>query len=218
MPPKQERKNTKQQNEDTVTPWYLLPFQCIEYLFYAWLLLVLLESLGDLWGWTVGEHAKTVFFAQLTLLQDDFPELTQQIINQVLAIFDYAQILTSIEFIGVFTSFKPYWNGVVFATIALLARVIMLGSFYPIFLLALFVGLFDGLVVRQRRIAHLDREHVTIHYHSKRLLQKFMLYTGLAWLVLPGLWPIHPIWLLLPCAVIVGMITRLMVSSYKKYL
>ncbi|MCR4535538.1 DUF4400 domain-containing protein [Shewanella xiamenensis] len=218
MSPKQEQKNTQQRNKDTATPWYLLPFQCVEYLFYAWLLLVTLESLGHLWGWIVGEHAKTVFFAQLALLQDDFPELTQQIINQVLSIFDHAQILTSIEFIGFFASFKPYWDGMVFATIALLARVIMLGSFYPIFLLALFVGLFDGLVVRQRRIAHLDREHVTIHYHSKRLLQKFMLYTGLAWLVLPGLWPIHPIWLLLPSAVIVGVITRLMVSSYKKYL
>lgn len=218
MPPKQEPKSTKQQNENTATSWYLLPFQCIGYLFYAWLLLVIVESLGDFWGWTVGEHAKTVFFAQLTLLQEDFPELTQQIINQILAIFDYAQILTSIEFIGSFAPFKSYWDGMVFATIALLARVIMLSSFYPIFLLALFVGLFDGLVVRQRRIAHLDREHVTIHYHSKRLLQKFMLYTGLAWLVLPGLWPIHPIWLLLPSAVIVGVITRLMVSSYKKYL
>ena len=220
MPSKspQNPKETKKTQSEQTTPWYWFPFSCIEYLFYAWMLLIIVEWAGPLWDWTVGKHANEVFFAQLALLKADFPGLTQNIIHHVLFMFNYAQTLTSIEFVGFLAPAAPYWEGLVFVTIALAARVIMFASFYPIFLLALFVGLFDGLIVRQRRIAHLDREHVTIHYHSKRLLPTFMLISGITWLVLPGLWPIHPVWILLPSAIIVGAMMRMVVSSYKKYL
>ncbi|GIU42869.1 hypothetical protein TUM4438_10430 [Shewanella sairae] len=219
MPPKSTKKDEPAQSKKSQpTPWYLWPFQCVEYFFYAWLLLIIVEWTGHLWGWTVGEHARSVFFAQLALLQDDFPGLTQEVINYVLLIFEKAQMITNIEFVGFFAPLAPFWEGAVFATIALIARLIILASFYQIFLLALFVGFFDGLVVRQRRIAHLDREHVTIYYHSKRLLSVSMLLSGLAWLVLPGLWVIHPIWILLPSAIGVGILSRVVVSHYKKYL
>ncbi|WP_394230502.1 DUF4400 domain-containing protein [Shewanella colwelliana] len=219
MPPNKNNKEQPNQNNKAVsTPWYFLPFKGVEYLFYAGILLVLCEWLGPFWGWTVGEHAQAVFFAQLSLLQDDFPALTQYVINQILYIFEFAKGLTNIEFVGMFAPFAPYWEGLVFTTMALIARIIMLTSFYPIFVLALFVGVFDGLVVRQRRIAHLDREHATIHYHSKQILPGLFLLTGVGWLVVPGLWPVHPIWILLPGAVLVGVVARMIVASYKKYL
>ncbi|WP_394168075.1 DUF4400 domain-containing protein, partial [Photobacterium piscicola] len=72
--------------------------------------------------------------------------------------------------------------------------------------------------VRQRRIAQLDREHVTIHYHSKRGLPLIVGGAGVIWLILPGLWPMHPLVVLLPSAVISGVIMRITVGSYKKYL
>ncbi|WP_305840116.1 DUF4400 domain-containing protein [Photobacterium leiognathi] len=200
------------------TAWYWWPFLCIEYLFYSWCILLLAEWFGHYWGWTVGEHAKATFFSQLALLQDDFPQLTQQIIDHVLIMFEWAAVLASIEFVGVFSAITPYWQGMVFVTLALIARIIMLISFYPLFLLALFMGLFDGLVVRQRRIAQLDREHVTVHYHSKRGLPWIVGGAGIVWLILPGLWPMHPLVVLLPCAMMSGVMMRIVIASYKKYL
>ena len=216
MAPRDNKQQAPVQKQKTA--WYWWPFLCVEYLLYSWCFLVLAEWFGHYWGWTVGEHAKATFFSQLALLQDDFPELTQHIIDQVLIIFTTAEQWAMIEFVGVFAPITPYWQGMVFVTLALIARMIMLVSFYPLFLLALFVGLFDGLIVRQRRIAQLDREHVTIHYHSKRGLPFIVGGAGVIWLILPGLWPMHPLVVLLPSAVISGVMMRIAVGSYKKYL
>lgn len=217
MPPN-KKKEDKKASPQPPTPWYLWPFQCLYYTLNAWIVLVLVEWLGPWWGWSRGEHAKSVFFEQLALLQGDFPNVAQQIIDSILEVFAAASWLTEVRFTGVFTFVEPFWLGLVYATLALLARIVMLGAFYPTFLLALFVGVFDGLVVRQRRIAHVDREHATIHFYSKKLLAGLLLMTGGLWLIIPGLWPVHPVWMLLPGAVATGIIARMMVGSYKKYL
>ena len=76
----------------------------------------------------------------------------------------------------------------------------------------------EGLMVRQRRIAHFGRETVTMNYHAKLLLGPLGFYATLIWLIIPGIWPVHPAWILLPFAIVMGLTVRLFVSSYKKFL
>ena len=130
----------------------------------------------------------------------------------------HAQALLSIEFDGVLSFATTYWHGVVYVTLALLARMAMLALSWPLFILACFLGAFDGLIARQRRTAFVGRETETAHYYARKALPVITALTGYVWLLLPGLWPLSPTWLLLPGAIMIGLLVRTSVASYKKYL
>lgn len=218
MPAQSKQKKQDTNKEVKHTPWYWLPFKGIEGILMIWLVLIIAEWCGPFWGWTVGQHAKDTLLIQVALLDGDHPGLAQQVTYYILRIFEQCQALIDVEFTGWFSGLTPYWQGVVYVSLALVARVVILMGFYPVFLLALFVGLFDGLVVRQRRIAHVERETVTVNYYSRRMLPHTLVWAGSLWLIIPGLFPLHPVWLLLPSAIVSGMMMRIAVSSYKKFL
>ncbi|MBL1422454.1 MAG: DUF4400 domain-containing protein [Alphaproteobacteria bacterium] len=201
-----------------ITPWYWLPFKGLEILLWVWLTLVVLEWSSALWGWQVGIHAQDILYAQINLFEQDYPSANQTLMSILLQLLDEVDGMMSIQFTGFFAAVMPYWQGLVFSTLALLTRILMLLGFYPVFLLAMFVGGFDGLMVRQRRIAHFGRETVTMNYHAKLLLGPLGFYATLIWLIIPGIWPVHPAWILLPFAIVMGLTVRLFVASYKKFL
>ena len=218
MPAQSKKKNQDTDKDVKKTPWYWLPFKGIESVFLIWLVLIIAEWFGPCWGWTVGKHAEETLLMQIALLDEDYPGLAQQVTHYILLIFEQCQALISLEFTGMFAGLTPYWQGTVYVSLALIARIVILIGFYPVFLLALFVGLFDGLVVRQRRIVHLERETVTVNYYSRRILPHTLFWAGSFWLIIPGLFPLHPVWMLLPSAIFSGVMMRVAVASYKKFL
>ena len=214
------RNNSRTQTPDkpTKTPWYALPFKAIESLFWVWLALIVMEWSGPLWGWQVGAHAAEVLYAQIALFEQDYPNANRTLMGILLQLLNEVDGVISIEFTGFFAPAMAYWQGVVFTTLALITRLLMLFGFYPVFLLAMFVGGFDGLMVRQRRIAHFERESGTLNYYAKQLLGPLGFYASLIWLIIPGIWPLHPAWILLPFAVLMGLTVRMFTASYKKFL
>ncbi|MEZ9025169.1 DUF4400 domain-containing protein [Vibrio sp. 10N.222.54.A1] len=200
------------------TPWYGLPFVALGHLFWIWVLLILIEWVAPLWGQVTGQHAKTVLVEHITLLQSDQPHLAAKVMGLVNALSQRIETLLSIEFDGALAFANVYWHGVVYVTLALFVRVALLFFSWPLFLLASFLGAFDGLISRQRRTAFVGRETETTHYYARRAVSMTMIGAGYLWLFIPGVWPLSPTLVLLPAAGMTGLLVRTSVASYKKYL
>lgn len=206
----------KNETREPPTPWYGWPFVALGHLFWIWLLLVLIEWLCP-W-WIVGEHARSLFWAQIQSLDTHLPGSNDKLLPMVNHYLTYVTPALNIEFQGAFGFLKPYWQGVVFVTLSLLMRVLVLVYCYPLFLLACFLGAFDGLVIRQRRVAFVARESETTHFYSRKALPLLTIALGYVWLALPGVMPVPASVLLLPGAVLIGVLVRVACASYKKYL
>lgn len=200
------------------TPWYGLPFVALGHLFWIWAGLILFEWFGPLWQASIGVHAKQVFMTELALLRTDQPGVVERVMHLLAWCIDAITPLLSISFDGIFTFAQIYWQGMVYVSLALFIRMALLCFCWPLFLLALFLGAFDGLVARQRRTAFMGRETETTHYYSRKLLPSVVIATSYLWLFLPGVWAVSPMWMLLPGAGLTGLLVRSVVASYKKYL
>uniref|UniRef100_UPI00261E67CF DUF4400 domain-containing protein n=1 Tax=uncultured Vibrio sp. TaxID=114054 RepID=UPI00261E67CF len=146
------------------------------------------------------------------------PDLAVKVMGLVNALAERTSALLSLEFHGVLAFATAYWHGVVYVTLALFVRVALLFLSWPLFLLAIFLGAFDGLVSRQRRTAFMGRETETTHYYARRSVFITMMVAGYLWLFIPGIWSVSPIFFLLPAAAVTGLLVRASVASYKKYL
>ncbi|NOI26655.1 DUF4400 domain-containing protein [Vibrio mediterranei] len=205
-----------QTQSESPTPWYGWPFVALSHLFWMWCLLLLMEWLWP-W-WQVGEHAKSLFFTQLDSLHTEVPGSTQRLTPFIMQWSEHIKPWVTMSFQGWLVFIEPYWQGAVYVTLSLAVRVLILFYCYPLFLLACFLGAFDGLVTRQRRVAFVARETETLHFYSRKLLPIIMIGLSYLWLFVPGLVVMPASWLLLPGAVCIGLLVRLVVASYKKYL
>ena len=213
----------KQEAQKTPSPreplrWYQWPFAALGHLFTIWILLILFEWLGGWWGNTVGEHAKMTMLLQLDALQADFPEALNRLLPWLSTFMSQFSDALSLTFTGSFSALTPYWHGVVYVTLALLARIALLIFAYPLFLMAVCLGVFDGLVVRQQRIATIARETETVHYYTYRALPWAVMGCSYLWLFVPGIVHVPPSLILIPGVVTTGLLVQQAVASYKKYL
>ncbi len=199
------------------TPWYGWPFVAIGHLFSIWCLLVGIEWLCPLWGEVTGEHARALFLSQLDALHVELPGSVERLVLLLSQWMNQLMPALTLEFTGFFAFLTPYWHGVVYVTLSLAARVLVLFYCYPLFLLACFLGLFDGLVVRQRRKAFVDRETETKHFYSRKLLPWVGMGSSYLWLIVPGFIVLPPTLLLLPGAILTGLLVRMVSATYKKY-
>ncbi len=204
----------KKDVRDEPTPWYGLPFVALGHLFWIWLGLIAFEWIG----FDVGVHAKRVFITELTLLQADHSQLYGRLMHWLAMGIKALTPLLTLSFDGAFAFLQVYWQGAVYVSLALFLRVLLLGFCWPLFLLAVFLGAFDGLVSRQRRTAFMGRETETLHYYSRKWLPMVVIATSYLWLFIPGVWAVSPMWMLLPGAALTGVLVRSSVASYKKYL
>ncbi|GLO64058.1 hypothetical protein MACH09_45660 [Vibrio sp. MACH09] len=214
----QNKQDTQPKKTPTPLKWYQWPFAAIGHLLGIWCLLILFEWTVFLWGASVGEHAKEILFTQLSLMQNDYPGILNRFLPHLAWIIEQCNSLLALEFHGFFSVLTPYWHGVVYVTLALLARIALLIYAYPLFILAMFLGMFDGLVVRQRRTAFVARETETVHFYVKKTLPWVVMGSGYLWLFIPGIIAVPPSLLLLPGAILTGLLVQNMFASYKKFL
>ncbi|EGQ8533374.1 DUF4400 domain-containing protein [Vibrio parahaemolyticus] len=200
------------------TPWYGLPFVALGHLFWIWVLLVIVEWASPLWGSVTGLHAKQVFLQGLASLNTEQPDIAGKLMQLLKSSMETLAPMLTAHFSGALAFFEPYWHGVVYVTLSLFARVALLLYSWPLFLLACFLGMLDGLIVRQRRTAFMGRETETRHFYSRKALPWAMIITGYVWLLVPGIWPVSPVWMLLPGVMLTGVLVRSTFASYKKYL
>ena len=86
----------------------------------------------------------------------------------------------------------------------------------PVFLLFSLVGLVDGLVQRDLRRWGGGRESSYLYHYAKNSVWMFMLSAWVSYLALPV--SVHPVFIVLPFAILFGISISVTASTFKKYL
>ncbi|QIQ22164.1 TIGR03747 family integrating conjugative element membrane protein [Zophobihabitans entericus] len=115
-----------------------------------------------------------------------------------------------------FNSVHDYSVAAAFTAMTFLVRVLVLCLSIPLFILALFVGLIDGLVRRDIRKFSAGRESGFIYHRAKSLLMPILTLPWVIYLALPI--SVSPLWILLPSATLLSIVMNIAVGSFKKYL
>ena len=111
---------------------------------------------------------------------------------------------------------ENYGLAAIYAALTFLARVLILTLSLPLFLMAVFTGLVDGLVRRDLRRFGAGRESGFIYHRAKMLILPLIV---LPWIIYPALpMTVSPVIILLPSAAALGLVVSISAGSFKKYL
>jgi len=111
---------------------------------------------------------------------------------------------------------EGYLIAAAFTTLTFLVRLLVLMLALPLFLMAAFVGFVDGLVRRDVRRFGAGRESGFLYHRAKAALVPLTMLPWVVYLALPV--SLHPLLILLPSAVLLGLAVNLTAGSFKKYL
>ena len=111
---------------------------------------------------------------------------------------------------------ESYLIAAAFTVLVFIVRVLVLVLTLPLFLLAAFVGLVDGLVRRDIRRMGAGRESGFIYHRAKASLMPLAVLPWITYLALPV--SLSPLWILLPSAILLGVAVDIAAGSFKKYL
>ncbi|MFB1118462.1 TIGR03747 family integrating conjugative element membrane protein [Dickeya dadantii] len=111
---------------------------------------------------------------------------------------------------------ENYLIAAAFTTLTFMVRLLVLVLTLPLILMAVFVGLVDGLVRRDVRRFGSGRESGFIYHRAKAALLPLAMLPWVTYLALPI--SVHPLLILLPGAALLGFAVALTASSFKKYL
>ncbi|WP_397453211.1 TIGR03747 family integrating conjugative element membrane protein [Pseudomonas sp. NA-150] len=111
---------------------------------------------------------------------------------------------------------EDYGLAAVYTVLTFLARLVILTLTTPLFLMAAFTGVVDGLVRRDLRRFGAGRESGFIYHRAKMLIVPLMVAPWVIYLALPI--SISPVLILLPCAAALGLVVTITMGSFKKYL
>ncbi|MBV2205731.1 MAG: TIGR03747 family integrating conjugative element membrane protein [Pseudomonas sp.] len=111
---------------------------------------------------------------------------------------------------------ESYLIAAAFTTLTFMVRLLVLVLTLPLFLLAAFVGLVDGLVRRDVRKFGAGRETSFVYHRAKAALMPLAVLPWIIYLTLPI--SVHPLLVLLPCASLLGVVVCITASTFKKHL
>lgn len=111
---------------------------------------------------------------------------------------------------------ERYLIAAAFTILTFMVRLLVLMLTLPLFLLAAFVGLVDGLVRRDIRKFGAGRESGFIYHRAKASLMPLAVLPWILYLTLPI--SVHPLLVLLPSAALLGLAVNITAASFKKYL
>ncbi|WP_413728312.1 TIGR03747 family integrating conjugative element membrane protein [Sodalis sp. RH19] len=97
-----------------------------------------------------------------------------------------------------------------------LVRLLVLCLTLPLFVMATFVGFVDGLVRRDVRRFSAGRESGFVYHRVRASLRPLTVLPWVTYLAMPV--SIHPLLILLPCAIALSIATAVTASTFKKYL
>lgn len=111
---------------------------------------------------------------------------------------------------------ENYLIAAAFTILTFMVRLLVLVLTLPLFLLAAFVGMVDGLVRRDIRKFGAGRESGFIYHRAKASLMPLAVLPWIIYLTLPV--SVHPLLVLLPSAALLGLAVNITAASFKKYL
>lgn len=103
-----------------------------------------------------------------------------------------------------------------FTLLTFLVRIMVLCLTLPLFILATLVGLVDGLVRRDVRRFGSGRESSFVFHRAKACITPLAVLPWVVYLALPV--SVHPLWILLPGAILLSIAVNITAASFKKYL
>jgi len=121
------------------------------------------------------------------------------------------------QFLGrVYVYVEDYGLAAVYTCLTFLTRMVILVLTTPLFLMAAFTGMVDGLVRRDLRRFGAGRESGFIYHRAKMMIVPLLVAPWVIYLALPV--SLSPVLILLPCAVALGLAVSITAGSFKKYL
>ncbi len=207
----------------------LLPGVLVGFCLGAWMLAIALEWLGDAFFWrnTCASHSGQVLqttwqwwrgyagaaawlVEDLTLisgkLQQGIAALVQSLNGQS-GLF-WTETVTMVIRCALLSAGN--------VTLTFLLRLAILLQALPLFALIITIGLIDGLVRRDLRRFGAGHESGFVYHHARRMIGSSLVATGLVWLTVPVI--LEPEYILMPGAVLIGLVASMSVGTFKKYL
>jgi integrating conjugative element membrane protein (TIGR03747 family) len=117
---------------------------------------------------------------------------------------------------AMYSQVEVYALAAAYTTLTFVVRVLVLCLTVPLFATAAFVGLVDGLVRRDIRRFGAGRESGFIYHRARASILPLTLLPWAAYLAMPV--SVHPLFILLPCAVLLSIALNVTAGSFKKYL
>lgn len=111
---------------------------------------------------------------------------------------------------------ETYLIAAAFTTLTFIIRLLVLTLTIPLFVMASFVGLVDGLVRRDIRKFEAGRESSFLYHRVKASIVPLAVFPWIIYLTLPV--SIHPLFIFLPGAALLGFVMSMTAGSFKKYL
>jgi integrating conjugative element membrane protein (TIGR03747 family) len=116
----------------------------------------------------------------------------------------------------VLIKFQDYGLAALYTVLTFCVRMVILTLTIPLFLLAAFTGLVDGLVRRDLRKFGSGRESSYLYHKARGTIVPLTVVPWTIYLAIP--FSISPLLVLLPFAVLLGLSVCITVASFKKYL
>jgi len=121
------------------------------------------------------------------------------------------------HYIGQFyVHIESYLIASAYTVLVFLVRLLVLILTLPLFLMAAFTGLVDGLVRRDVRAFGAGRESGFVYHRARASLMPLAVLPWVTYLALPI--SVHPLVILLPSAALLGVAVCIASATFKKYL
>lgn len=111
---------------------------------------------------------------------------------------------------------REYLLATVYVTLVFLIRVTILVLSVPLFVMVAAIGIVDGTVRRDLRRYGAAYESSFIYHHAKRWIKPATCLPCVIYLSMP--FAVYPNILLLPAALLLGLVISLTTGAFKKYL
>ncbi|ENJ7409881.1 TIGR03747 family integrating conjugative element membrane protein [Salmonella enterica] len=207
----------------------LLPGVLVGFCLGAWMLAIALEWLGNAFFWrnTCASHSEQVLQATwhwwrgsagvpVWLVED--LALASDTLQQWIALLVHSLSRQS----GLFrtetvtTVIRCALLSAGNVTLTFLLRLAILLQALPLFALTIIIGLIDGLVRRDLRRFGAGHESGFVYHHARRMIGSSLAATGLVWLTVPVF--LKAGYILVPGAILIGLVISLTLGVFKKYL
>ena len=207
----------------------LLPGVLIGFCLGAWMLAITLEWLGEAFFWrnTCASHSEQVLLAtwqwwkssagapmwlveDLAIVSDTLQKGIATLVHSLNGQSGllWTEAVTTVIRCAVLSSGN--------ITLTFLLRLAILLQALPLFVLTIIIGLIDGLVRRDLRRFGAGHESGFVYHFARRMIGSSLAATGLVWLTVPVF--LKAGYILVPGAILIGLVISLTLGVFKKYL
>ncbi|UFH29282.1 TIGR03747 family integrating conjugative element membrane protein [Pseudomonas sp. CIP-10] len=219
-----------------------LSLRLLGLLFASLIFSIVLEFVGMLWFWPEQgwHHSHAMWLNELGWLSNHFKnsllvqepaqataKVLERLNDWVVVRSGWAHSDTQLKLLSHETSLQgqfaqayvlvqDYLLAALFTVFTFVVRLAVLTLATPLFMLAVITGAVDGLIRRDLRKFGAGRESSFVYHRAKRTLLPLMVSPWVIYLSLPL--SVNPIWVLLPCAAVLGWMVAVTAATFKKYL